>query len=396
MDDQLPAKPASGPAIADAIRELQPFRRDPVIGWFLHRDAWVTPVFFLGFYGLLALATLADGTFWSIPAPPGRYPPDAQLVPFVREYFGPVFLLLWFPAIVLYARLLNARIRHTVQSLYERGILTAEVEAPQAYVAAWQKRFDSRWAWLASALFMAWFLAFWVAARLGALDGSLGIVVHASSRDAVFAFAWILALSVLGSHLFMSVLWRGAVSASRIHHTFRKERDPPIRLKPLHPDNCCGLRFVGDFTLLNSGYIAFFPLFLSLLVWFYPRFLDNAVTGWLLVYAGAAFYLVVATFAFVGPTYSAHRRMHEEREDMLNVLNEHFFQRYDEVFEKLHEIKTDPAKVEEKIRLLNNIREYYREVGRRAVWPFNLRVVSEFAGVVGAPLLLLFLERLRG
>lgn len=104
----------AGSRIGQAIRALEPFRRDPVLRWFLRQDAWVTPVFFLGFYGLLALATLADGTFWSIPEPPGRYPSQAQLVPFVREYFGPVFLLLWFPAIVLYARLLNARIRHTV------------------------------------------------------------------------------------------------------------------------------------------------------------------------------------------------------------------------------------------------------------------------------------------
>lgn len=312
----------------------------------------------------------------------------------MREYFGPVFLLLWFPAVVLYARVLNARIRHTVQALYERGIMTDQAAPPDAFVARLQRRFDSGWAWLASAAFMAWFLAFWIAARFGALDDNLGIVVHASSRGAVFGFAWILALSVLGSHLFVSVLWRGAVSARQIHRTFSAASG--IRLKPLHPDNCCGLRFVGDFTLLNSGYIAFFPLFLTLLVWFYPRFLDNAVTGWLLVYAGAAFYVVVATLAFVGPTYSAHLRMYREREHMLNLLNAHFFKRYDEVFETLPEIHEDTAKVEEKIRLLNSIREYYREVRSRAVWPFNLRVVSEFAGIVGAPLLLLFLERLRG
>lgn len=437
------------PVATTTALSLQPFRRDPVLRWFLARPAWVTPLFFAALYGLLVLATLIDGTFFSIAAPEGRYPADAQLVPLIDERFGLVFVLLFYPALVLYARVLDGRIRDTFEAMYKRNIFKADQHPAQMRLYYCQRRFDLRRAWFWSAFLALWFVAFWVSARLGWLDQHLRIVAHVSCRDSVAGFAWIIAFTLLATHLFGSVLWRIWVCARLLHKAFGKSQG--VHLQPLHPDNCCGLRFVGDFTLLMSGFVAFFPIFLALLVWFYPRFLDNTVTGWALVYLGAGLYVLVATLVFVFPAYSAHRLMFREREDALEILNKRFFTTYEHLFKNLDHLgdrprpephavqpvaaaplsgpalasgpagddgRIDPddaldavanalptpaptseqatieVALERQVKLLNNIREYYREVRSRAIWPFNVRVISEFAGVIGVPLLLLFLERL--
>lgn len=388
---EIPPPAGAGPA---AEARLQPFRADPILRWLNARPAWMTPAVFALAFAALALCAWLDGTLRSIEAPPGRYPDGALLVPFLEEWFGPVFVLGFFPALALYARLLDRRIVRTAGALYQRSILHADVHSPEQYARDLQARFDSRWAWLLSALFCGWFVALWIAARLGWLDDSLGIVVHVASQESRFGFAWILAFSLLGPHLFMSVTWRVMVCAWALHQAFRPERK--VHLQPLHPDNCCGLRFIGSFTLLLSGFVAFFPLFLALLAWFYPRFLDNQVTGWALMYSGAAVYVAIATFVFVFPTYQAHRLMVAEREAALDTLNRRFFRAYEAVFRTLESPHpVDNAELEASVKLLETIRTFYREVRNRAIWPFNVRVVSEFVGVLGIPLLLLFLERLR-
>lgn len=379
--------------MADPTSEkpLEPFRRDPAMRFLLSRPAWATPLVFGALYLLLGLCSFIDGTFFEIPTQTHNYPADALLVPFIEEPFSPVFVFLFYSCLVLYARFLSRKIVYTFEALFERGILDEDKHPRAPYMAWCQRLFDSRWAYAMSALLSLWFLAIWTAARLGLLDESLRVIIYITARDSQLAFAWILMFSVLGPHLFMSVVWRIVVCSYVLNRTFLTRE---IRLQPLHPDRCCGLRFIGDFTLLMSGFVIFYPVFLALLSTFYPQFVSNAVTEAILIYSGAVFYVAIASFVFLFPTYSAHDLMSKERESAMHVLNRRFFRSYEDVFLTLEKESVDEDRLENQIKLLNNIREYYREVRSRAIWPFDLRVVTEFVGIIGVPLLLMFVERL--
>ncbi len=370
---------------------LEPFRRDPVWRILLRRPVWVGLLTFALAYLLGAVASLADGSFFAIPDR-ARYPATATVVPFVEEPFTPIFVVAFYGSLLVYARYLGAQIERTTRMLWEREILDPASFSAVDLVDRLQRRFDSRWAWLASGMLAAWFITLWTMSRLGHFDETLGVIPYMSLRTSRWSFAWIVCFSLIGPHLFMSVIWRIMVCSHSLHQIFRQTER--IRLRPLHPDRCCGLRFVGDFTLVMSGFVAFYPAFLALLSFFYPQFVATPQLQAGLIYSGAVFYAAMASFVFIYPTYSAHALMAEEREDALYRLNRRFFSLYEEIFDEVDRMGANFERIGEQTSLLNNIREYYREVEQRAVWPFDLRVVTQFAGVVGVPIVLMFLERI--
>lgn len=370
---------------------LEPFRRDPVLTFFLARPAWVGLLFFVLVYLLAGAASLADGTFLDVPDR-SLYPAGARVVPFVGEPFTFIFIVAFYGALLAYARYFARQIERTTRMLWEREILDPESFSVADLVNRLQSRFDSRWAWLASALLAIWFIVLWTASRLGLFDETLRVIPYMSLRSSRWAFAWILCFSVVGPHLFMSVVWRIMVCSHSLHQVFSQTEK--IRLQPLHPDRCCGLRFVGDFTLVMSGFVAFYPVFLALLAYFYPEFVATPQLQAGLIYSGAVFYVGIASFVFLYPTHSAHALMAAEREDALYRLNRRFFKLYEDIFDRVDRTGVDFERIAEQTSLLNSIREYYREVERRAVWPFDVGVVTQFMGVIGVPLLLMFLERI--
>lgn len=370
---------------------LEPFRRDPVWRFLLRRPLWVGLAIFTANYVLAAVAAMADGAFFSVPDP-SAYPPGARAVAFAKEPFTPVFFVVLYSALLVYARYLAPQIERTVRMLWEREILDPKTFSPAELVERLQDRFDSRWAWVASAFLSVWFLTLWTLSRLGYFDHTLGVIPYMSLRSSRWSFAWVIAVSVVGPHLFMSVIWRIIVCSHSLNQIFRQTEK--IKLRPLHPDRCCGLRFVGDFTLRMSGFVAFYPVFLTLLSLFYPEFVATPQLQAGLIYSGAVFYAGIASLVFIYPTQSAHALMSAEREDALYRLNRRFFALYEDIFDDVDPTGTNLERITEQTSLLNNIREYYREVEQRAVWPFDLRVVTQFTGVVGIPILLMFLERI--
>jgi hypothetical protein len=372
---------------------LEPFRRDPLIRFLLRQRTWFGIAFFVVIYLLGAAASLADGSFFTVPRPE-LYGAGVRTVPFIGEPFTFVFVIIFYSLLLVYTRYFARQIERTIRMLYEREILDTQGFPPGDLVAVIQKRFDSNWAWAASAFLAIWFVVLWILSHSGVFDQNLHVVPYMSLRSSRWAFAWILAFSIIGPHLFMSVVWRIIVCSYSLHHLFG--RTEQIQLQPLHPDRCCGLRFVGDFTLVMSGFVAFYPAFLTLLSALYPEFVETPALQVGLVYSGAFFYVAIASFVFLYPTYSAHALMAVEREEALYRLNKRFFKLYEDIFTENDVARAELTTIQEQTSLLNSIREYYREVEQRAVWPFDLRVVSQFLGVVGIPLLLMFLERLIG
>jgi hypothetical protein len=371
---------------------LIPFAADPIISFFLRRKAIWTPVIFVAFFALAGLASYFDGTFFEISRETHSYPEHALLASYTDEKFGFWFVVVFFSVLVLYARHLSKQIVRSFHLLYKRDIFDEKQNPKADAIKKLQEHFDRRRAYIGSAFMGIWFVVLWIMGRLGYFDENLGVIPLYTARDSYFAFAWILLFSVVGSHLFMSVIWRIIVCSYMLHDRFKDKTT--VQLQPLHPDRCCGLRFVGDLTLLMSGFAIFYPLFLAMLSFTYPQFLATPALQIGLIYSGAVLYILGGSFIFLYPTLSAHALMTEEREEAMHTLNKRFFSLYESVFRKLEDERVEARDMEEQINLLNNIREYYREVERRAIWPFDLKIISEFIGLIGIPLLLVFAEHI--
>src|SRR5690242_8726550 len=63
----------------------------------------------------------------------------------------------------------------------------------------------------------------------------------------------------------LNLLWRGAVLAWGLHELFNT-RNYPVEIRPLHPDNCCGLRKIGDVAMLLNLILFLLGIYISLKV----------------------------------------------------------------------------------------------------------------------------------
>jgi len=180
----------------------------------------------------------------------------------------------------------------------------------------------------------------------------------------------------------LNLLWRGAVLAWGLHEFFNK-RNFPVRIQPLHPDRCCGLRKIGDVAMLLNLTLFVLGIYISLKVVDKIVIQDSplgADIGNPIMLGG---YLILAPLLFFFPLGAAHRQMNDAREKFLEPVS----QKCERLFSDLADASLDDkglTAIQTFSALDTAIIRLHKEI---PVWPFDFRSLQAFVGTILIPIL---------
>jgi hypothetical protein len=180
----------------------------------------------------------------------------------------------------------------------------------------------------------------------------------------------------------LNLLWRGAILAWGLHELFNK-RNYPVKIQPLHPDHCCGLRKIGDVAMLLNLTLFVLGIYISLKV-IDKIVIQNSSLGEDIgnpIMLGG--YLIVAPLLFFFPLGAAHRQLNDAKERFLEPVN----QKCERLFSELADVTLDDkgfTAVQAFSALDTAITRLHKEI---PVWPFDFRSLQAFAGTIVIPIL---------
>lgn len=178
------------------------------------------------------------------------------------------------------------------------------------------------------------------------------------------------------------LLWRLLASAYSIKK-FIKDHAKNIKLIPLSPDGVGGLRPLGD-TVFSFHIVILLPMIhfiISLYVW-------GLTSG---VKAGFV-YLAVLIIIFFLPLVSSHNVMLEHKNKNLKKVSDE----YKKLIEELKLFSDDKiSQIDEDLEIMekmDKIRNYYRDIEKMPVWPFDLGLISKFFTSILVPFILMLIQ----
>jgi hypothetical protein len=180
----------------------------------------------------------------------------------------------------------------------------------------------------------------------------------------------------------LNLLWRGAILAWGLHELFNK-RNYPVKIQPLHPDHCCGLRKIGDVAMMLNLTLFVLGIYISLKV-IDKIVIQNSSLGEDIgnpIMLGG--YLIIAPLLFFFPLGAAHRQLNDAKERFLEPVN----QKCERLFRELADVTLDDkgfTAVQAFSALDTAITRLHKEI---PVWPFDFRSLQAFAGTIVIPIL---------
>ena len=163
----------------------------------------------------------------------------------------------------------------------------------------------------------------------------------------------------------------------------RKIFSMKFRLDPIHPDNCGGLRPIGELALSLNYFAGLILLYMLVLVFLDPYSKANSM-----FYFGF-FIVVIINFIilFLGLS-KAHDKMKMEKEIFLNYLHKSFQKNYVTFHDKLQENVFD-IELSSKIA---SIEKMFQMSKNMPVWPFNLNIMSRLISTTVIPIFILLYQ----
>jgi hypothetical protein len=185
------------------------------------------------------------------------------------------------------------------------------------------------------------------------------------------------------------LIWRvGAIAV----YISKLGRNFEIRIQPNHPDQCGGLRPIGNLCLIIALLLLVPAVFLS--VWgfattffnasgeIYDQLWSGLFRQWLVVLS------VLSLIAFLWPLYSIHLQMQRQRREIQTELDD-LAQRIDELATELrtqaHTLT--PEQGGEKLKSLEFMEKVYQENARIPVWPIDWQTMLKFSSAQAVPIL---------
>jgi hypothetical protein len=180
----------------------------------------------------------------------------------------------------------------------------------------------------------------------------------------------------------INLVWRGVVLAWGLNELFNK-RNFRIKIQPLHPDRCSGLRKIGDVAMLLNLTLFLLGIYISLKV------VDKIVIQGSPLGAdignplmlGA--YLILAPLLFFFPLGAAHQQMSDGRQKFLEPIS----QERERLFSEFANASSDEkglAAIQTFSALDTAIIRLHKDI---PVWPFDFRSLQAFVGTVVIPIL---------
>ena len=178
-------------------------------------------------------------------------------------------------------------------------------------------------------------------------------------------------IAIFLTFLVIPVLYKG-VSLVFLPRKLHKEFH--IRAKPLHPDNCGGLKSLGDLCI-RFDYVFLVGAVGSALQLAFSQ--GTEVEIYLYFFLVYGFFV---TFFFFYPLWPVHNVMKAQKYDLLNKLNEKLDPAYQEI--------TESADITaENLENIERIDRIYDRVSKMPVWPFDTGGLIRYLTTVFIPFL---------
>jgi hypothetical protein len=173
-----------------------------------------------------------------------------------------------------------------------------------------------------------------------------------------------------------NLAWKSFVLAWGLHRYFNTEH-LDVNVDPLHVDGCCGLRRIGDVSMIFNGIMFLIGMYLSLKV------IDKMVVQHAALASDIGNPVLLGCYAlfvpalFFLPLGAAHRRMREAKEEFLWPIAD----RYRQLI-----LDVAPPRSDVDYATIEKIRALYKDLERQIpVWPFNFRSLQAFFGTIVVP-----------
>lgn len=184
------------------------------------------------------------------------------------------------------------------------------------------------------------------------------------------------------------LLWRMAVAA---HKVYQMGNIFELKLQVTHPDNCGGLRPLGDLCLTNALILTTPAIFLAAWLTVIPAYgpFSNHYSSYVNYYYDLLWIVVVlALVAFVQPLYGVHLAMVRER-SRLQIPLDDVDQRIAKTTQRLLDEagSANTEQLDDLRKQLAALREIYELNSDVPVWPFDSKVLGRFSLAQFIPML---------
>jgi len=309
------------------------------------------------FFNLGVVAfSLLHGTFFPLPNTHMEVLEDrANLINFLLVTPAAVYLLFRF----------NEAVRHGLSQLFRDGVVRTQWPRQGARYLARLNRTtnDVRLSVIALLLSVL-------------TNGAIVVQLRDAWNDYTGGAAawWTRAFTILNFYLLYFYLIRFYIIATVMRRLFSDR----VRLQPLHPDGCGGLRSLGDISLTMNYGVCLLAVYISNII-----YIGGALEKQPLLILILPAFAVVAAYLFFAPLSKAHDIMLQAKERTLSALNSEFQNTYLKVSARLPEYGI-PLEDAQKIEALERLHSI---ASRMPVWPMDLRIFTQFLIAIALPVL---------
>ena len=162
----------------------------------------------------------------------------------------------------------------------------------------------------------------------------------------------------------------------------RLMKDKELRLMPLHPDHCGGLRPLSEYSLKTAYLVAIAGLGIGILE--YRLIVQGLFQEYWYLHLLIPLYIIAASISFFAPLGSTHVAMQEAKNKLLSDISEQFQTDYGvarkEIAGKAEELKDEIEKIQQ-------LQTLYDLTAKFPVWPFDADTIKRFMISSATPLL---------
>jgi hypothetical protein len=209
-----------------------------------------------------------------------------------------------------------------------------------------------------------------------------------SSHNSSGAWAFQNIYYILIAVLFTNILLYFAFYLLLITYFIWKLSKNPVKVNPLHPDNCGGLSKIGRVGFLNAIALIIFGVGIALVF-----LMDNAqghpAFSVPLHYLYSIGYVGGTLLVFFLPLYFFRKPMEVEKEKSLTYLRNLFEIKYSQLPALTSEIERQNAL--KTVNELEGIKGLYDLAKNMPVWPFNTDTVQKFLALFVIPFVVAYL-----
>ena len=177
---------------------------------------------------------------------------------------------------------------------------------------------------------------------------------------------------------YLVILWVEFKVSRQLAH------DGAIIVRPMAPDNCGGLKGLGDLSLSFTYFLLPFAL-TAVASYFTHRHLQLGPT------LSLPALIPVFVFVFFAPLSVVHKAMRDAKSETVNRLSK----KYQDISQRLmRDIEDGKSydKLNENKEILEVLDNMYDKARRMPVWPFNTKTLLRFVTVTIIPLSIMFFE----